>query len=521
MARAIIIAPGDNPAMAALCERRPIPLLPFLGRPFIQHVVEFLARHKFDQYDVVLSHFPEQIEESLGNAERWGGTIRYHLALDPQRPYKPLRSMHFDEGETVILAHADRLPQMDLESIVQADGGSAPVLFHSTNQPAERAEGQTPWTGWAWIPGESLSRIPADCDEEGLAEHLMSLDGCSSAKVARQLSIRSYSDYLDSNRAVLEKEVADLLLTGREVEEGIWLSHNIVLHPTVRLTAPVYLAENCRIDAGVRLGPNVVVCEGCIIDARSMIDNSIVFPSSYVGEGLELEHAIVDKNRLINVQLNVAVPVTDDFVLGGIQANQLTRAITRLLGQLTGAVLLVVLAPLLFATALGLKLARRASVWSTREVVRLPATTDEATWRTFRLVSFLPANRGPKRESPGGLRHFFLHFLPGLISVALGRLSLVGVPPRSREEIQCLPEDWRRLYLSAKAGLVTESFVRYRAAQSTEDQYSADTVYAVTAGFRNDAKLLIGYCARVLGWHPPTRQPLEDDSDLDTEGDES
>lgn len=526
MARAIIIAPGDNPALAAFCERRPVPLLSLLDRPFIQHLIEFLASHRIDEYDVVLSHFPELIEEQLGNGERWGVTIRYYLARDPQRPYKPLRSMRYGEGENVLLAHADRLPQVKLDAFAPTAANAPPVLFHSNHQPAaieetEGTEKQVSWTGWGWVSSESLSRIPADCDEDGLEQQLTSLEGCSRVEVPGMLDIRSYSDFLESNRAVLEKATTGLLLNGREVEDRIWLSRNVILHPTARLTAPVYIAEDCRIGAGARLGPHVVVSKGCIVDAHSIITNSVIFPFSYVGEGLELDGAIVDKNRLINVRLDVAVSVTDDFVLSDVSANSLTRATTRLFSQLLGAVLLVPAAPLLLATAIYLKLFRQGPIWGTQEVVRLPTTMDEATWQTFRLAGFLSADPKRKVEHQSGLSHFFFCTLPGLISVALGRLSFVGVPPRSRETIQRLPKDWRRLYLSAEAGLVTESFVRGGRTQSWEDQYAADTVYAATASCRHDAKLLIGYVARILGWYPNRRPPAAGNANEDDEADRS
>jgi lipopolysaccharide/colanic/teichoic acid biosynthesis glycosyltransferase len=85
-----------------------------------------------------------------------------------------------------------------------------------------------------------------------------------------------------------------------------------------------------------------------------------------------------------------------------------------------------------------------------------------------------------------------------MINVVRGELRLVGVQPRSREEIKTLTSDWQALYLQSKAGVVTEAFVVYGLNPTGDELYSAEAFYAVTAGMRHDLKLLSRYFLRVL-----------------------
>src|SRR5262249_10913583 len=114
--RAILIATGEGPGVAPLDERYPVPLLPLVDRPFLQHVIEFLAHNGIKQIDLVLSHLPEKIENYFGDGTRWGSTITYHLARDPTRPYRLLRALHYD-GNPILLGHADRLPPLPPEDL--------------------------------------------------------------------------------------------------------------------------------------------------------------------------------------------------------------------------------------------------------------------------------------------------------------------------------------------------------------------------------------------------------------------
>jgi hypothetical protein len=148
-------------------------------------------------------------------------------------------------------------------------------------------------------------------------------------------------------------------------------------------------------------------------------------------------------------------------------------------------------------------------------VVSLPAGSDPASWKTFALISLYgtqPASgkNGSASDpdsnktagTPAGWRHFFLIFLPALINIARGELRFVGVAPRTADEIQELPEDWRVLYLKSKPGVVTETLVNFGPRATRDDMYSAEAVYAVSSGMKHDLRLLARYAGQIVGLGP-------------------
>jgi len=493
--RAILFTPGDWPGIAPLNERHPAPLLPLVDRPFLQHIVEYLVHLGVRKFDVVLSHQPEKFEQFLGDGKRWGCTFTFHLARDPERPYRLLRTMNYEEGEPILLGHAERLPLLPL---ADAKSGPTPLLFCS--RPTDGAE-RLDWTGWALLTSDHLAGLTPDANEAGLLSHLeaVSPEGPVRRDVGRQVTFRTFDDILQAHHAVLAKNFNGLMLTGREIEPGIWLSRNVVLHPTAEIFPPVYIGEDCSIGAGVKLGPKAVVGHGCVLDTHSTVTNSVIFPGSYVGEGLELADVIVEKNRLINARHGAAVTITDNFILGSLHDDYLRRSMARTLGRIGAGIALVLLSPLFAATVLYLKLMRGGPVREWIEAVRLPAGGEETGWQTFSLLSFLTTKEARQRlPMTASRRDFFLRFLPGLWNVMRGEVSIIGVPPRSREQIKQLPRDWQVLYLSGKAGLVTETTIFCGPGATDDDRYAAETVYVASAGWRHDLRLLRGYFARVL-----------------------
>jgi lipopolysaccharide/colanic/teichoic acid biosynthesis glycosyltransferase len=505
--RAIILATGHSPGTASLNDLYPSPLFPLADRPFLQHVIEFCVTQGITHFDFVLSHLPEKIEHFCGDGKRWGSQFTFHLVRDPSRPCRLLKALHLEKEADgpLLLGHADRFPQF---SLTQAqDRGSLPVLFfwndESDSAPRRR------WSGWALLGPEHVAAFPSDADADGMEACLTASmsDQRSWMEVPRPLSVTSWGEILAAHQRVLAKSVPGLLLGGREVDPGIWLSRNVQLHPTAQLIAPVFIGENCSIGAGVTLGPDAVIGKGCILDSHSRISNSVIFPGTYAGEGLEVTDVILDKNLLINVRHGSAIDIDLNGPIRALHRSQLRRWVVGLIGQSTALVVLLLTAPVLLLTMLGLKLFRRGPVVFWREAVRLPAPPEERRWRTYQLLSFDPDCGEPDSLEPGiacSFRGLLLRFLPGLLSVVKGDLAFVGVPARSPQEIRRLLPAWQVLYLQAKAGLVTEASVRDAESADETDLYAAEAFYVAAANWAYDLGLVLRFLALCCVARHPT-----------------
>ncbi|MDP8228661.1 MAG: sugar transferase, partial [Candidatus Electryoneaceae bacterium] len=150
---------------------------------------------------------------------------------------------------------------------------------------------------------------------------------------------------------------------------------------------------------------------------------------------------------------------------------------------------------------------RKGPVMYKPEFVHLPSQSEPMLWRKFRQYRFSPrdnditqlVNTVPESQAdPNARRDFFLRFLPGLINIAKGELSFVGVAPRIQEEIESMPLDWKELYIQAKTGLITEAYIQYGTDPTPDEMYSAEAFYTVSAGFRHNCRLLLKYFGRVL-----------------------
>lgn len=77
----MILAAGFGTRLFPLTIDRTKPAIPFLGKPLVGYVAEYVAKYGFTEVVVNLHHQPESVKEALGNGEDFGVKIDYTLEL--------------------------------------------------------------------------------------------------------------------------------------------------------------------------------------------------------------------------------------------------------------------------------------------------------------------------------------------------------------------------------------------------------------------------------------------------------
>ena len=77
----MILAAGYGTRLWPLTIDRAKPAIPFMGRPLVGYVAEYLGRHGFGDVVVNLHHRPESVRAALGDGSRFG--VRLHYVEEP------------------------------------------------------------------------------------------------------------------------------------------------------------------------------------------------------------------------------------------------------------------------------------------------------------------------------------------------------------------------------------------------------------------------------------------------------
>lgn len=446
--RAVLDATDPVPELQPFCPGNPVCLLPLLDRPFVQHVIEYLVRLGIKRVDVILGENPRPLEMLLGDGVRWGLELHYHLEPVTGKLREFQRELQLPEDEPLLFGSVLTLPAEELSPEGEA-------LYWTTAEAED--------TGWARMSAGEVH------------QHIHPESGWLSSLPSRALEgpccrLNSAQELLSAQQLALTGQAGKLEHSGTTGQPGVWLGRNVVIHPTAVLTPPLFIGEDTRIGRGAVIGPSAVIGKHCRIEEKSTVSNSLVMDNSFVGEMLELEASLADRNRLLNTRLGQVVEVEDDFLLGSMRSANVHYPVADRLLQMG-------LTLLLLPCALLCRLFRLGRPLQSYEVVVPPLVRQPARWRCLELRTV---------ADPGELIRPGAYFrgvvLPNLIPVLRGQIQLLGSPPHTREALMGMDSARRTLYSSSRPALIHESRLLYGARPDPDLVYATEAVYAVQAG---------------------------------------
>ena len=291
--RAMILAAGFGTRLWPLTVDRTKPAIPFLGRPLVGYVAEYLARNGYDEIAVNLHHQPESVRAALGDGSRFGVRFTYTeepVILGPSGALDNAR--WFLEGDTFVVINGKIVTDIDLRAalethrqrealatlVLRRNPGRekfTPVRTHDGlitgfgGAPAEAADEPLMFTGiqilepriFDYIPRGVFSHtvtdvyVPAIAKGERLAAHV-------AEGMWHELS--TVQRYLDITLALLSESGRDLdvgrgcvLAEGAEISEAI-LWDNVMVERGARVRRAV-LGAGVRVRAGETIENAAVV----------------------------------------------------------------------------------------------------------------------------------------------------------------------------------------------------------------------------------------------------------------------
>lgn len=471
------LAPGGT-GMGPIVERGPLCLVPLAGRCMVDRIAGTLADSGVEELDVWVAEQADLIAEFLGDGTRWGIRISIQDVRSSEQALGLLKRLQAKEA--VLLGDLYCWPGLHkpfLERLVEQEKNL--VIVDENGEP----------TGWGVVVPGSLPSGAEKTLEAFLSAFKEEQESCISAP-AFCLECRNPRQILASCKALLHNQAGGQLISGASGDAGIWIGAGTVIHPSVELEPPVWIGENCRLERGVHAGPDVCVADDCVLDEMTVLKNTSILSGTCVGRQVELEDVVVDRNYLAYLDSDRAVAVPDRFLIAPNRQLNPVDLFQNLGGRVIAFLMWVALLPL-WATLLliGLILCRPL-VMVRKNYIRLPAEQDSILWKNFQIRQWADASTG---FSGWVGRHRILNAPMLLQEIAFGHLRWVGLRPRSRDEVEALPEDWRMLYLSCRPGLFQlAELERWDIGDaSPEQQYSSEAFYACTRNLRLDLRIFL------------------------------
>src|SRR5207248_2467076 len=117
--KAVIMAGGEGTRLRPLTSNQPKPMVSIVGKPCMEHVVELLARHGFEDVIVTVAFLPQAIRSYFGGGESLGVELSYSVEESPLGTAGSVRLAAGRLDDTFLVISGDALCDLDLTRLVE------------------------------------------------------------------------------------------------------------------------------------------------------------------------------------------------------------------------------------------------------------------------------------------------------------------------------------------------------------------------------------------------------------------
>jgi hypothetical protein len=114
---------------------------------------------------------------------------------------------------------------------------------------------------------------------------------------------------------------------GKESGPSIWIGEGARVERSAKIFPPAFIGQNSYIGASCMITGASTVERDCEIDCGTMVEDSCIFPATYVGMGLSVRQSLVGARKMFHLGRDVEVEMHDPRLIGSISAsNHFARA---------------------------------------------------------------------------------------------------------------------------------------------------------------------------------------------------
>ena len=335
------MAGGEGTRLRPLTSNHPKPMIPLANRPMIEHIVQLLQRHGFDEIVVTLAFLANHIRNYFGDGSEFGVRMVYATEESPLGTAGSVRNAMDELDERFLVISGDVLTDIDLSAIAafhEERGALATIGLTAVENPLEfgivitNEDGTVQRflekPGWGQVFSDTVNNgifvlepeifdfipegRPVDFSSEVfpvMLDKRRPLYGYVCEGYWEDVG--TLEAYMSAHKDVLDRKVT-VDVPGFRLDKGVWLGEGAEVDPEARVEGPVVVGDHARVEAGARLGPYTVLGSNVMVQAGADLERVVVHDGVYIGQGARLRGTIVGRSS----DLRAHVRTEEGVVLG-------------------------------------------------------------------------------------------------------------------------------------------------------------------------------------------------------------
>jgi mannose-1-phosphate guanylyltransferase/phosphomannomutase len=345
--KAVVMAGGEGTRLRPLTSNQPKPMVPIVGKPCMEHILDLLKRHGLTEVVVTLAFMPQSIRAYFGDGESLEVDVDYSVEEQPLGTAGSVRLAHKRLTEPFLVISGDALCDVDLTELIEthkAKGAAVTIGLKSVDNPlefgivvtdddgrVERFLEKPSWgqvfsdtinTGIYVLEPEVLRHVPDDRPYDFSKELFPLLLEMGRPIYGHVLDgywqdIGNLDQFRQANFDALDGKVR-LDVPGLRLKGNVWVSEGVDIDELEPVEGPAFIGTNCRIANGASIGAYTVLSQGVIVREGARVTRSVIDAGTYIGRTAVVEGAIIGRRCDLrdHVRVHEGVAIGDQVTVG-------------------------------------------------------------------------------------------------------------------------------------------------------------------------------------------------------------
>ena len=345
--KAVVMAGGEGTRLRPLTSNQPKPMVPVVGKPCMEHILELLRDHGMNEVIVTVAFLPQAIRSYFGEGETLGMQIGYSVEESPLGTAGSVRLAAKQLDETFLVISGDALCDLDLTALVdfhKEKGAAVTIGLKSVENPLEfgivvtdeegrieRFLEKPSWgqvfsdtinTGIYVLEPEVLKHVPTDRAydfSKELFPYLLEMGRPLYGYVMDGYwqDIGNLDQFRQANFDALEENVR-LNIPGIRIRGNVWLGEGVEIADLEQIEGPAYIGNYCRVAPDAQVGAHSVLSNSVTLRERTRVTRSVIDASTHIGRNSLIEGAILGRSCDIraHVRIHEGVAIGDEVTIG-------------------------------------------------------------------------------------------------------------------------------------------------------------------------------------------------------------
>jgi mannose-1-phosphate guanylyltransferase/phosphomannomutase len=345
--KAVVMAGGEGTRLRPLTSNQPKPMVPIVGKPCMEHILDLLAEHGFADIVVTVAFLPQAIRSYFGDGSSLGLNLQYSVEPSPLGTAGSVRHAAGRLDETFLVISGDALCDIDVDEIValhRAKGAACTIGLKSVENPLEfgivvtaedgrvdRFLEKPTWgqvfsdtinTGIYVLEPEVLEHVPTDRPfdfSKELFPLLLDLGepiyGCVCEGYWQDVG--NLEQYRQANFDALDEKVR-LEIGGLKLPGEVWVGEGVDIDDVEGVEGPAFIGNYCSVSPDATMGPYTVLGPSSTLRERSRVTRSVIDAGTYIGRSAVVEGAVLGRGCDVRSHAHVHedVAIGDQVTLG-------------------------------------------------------------------------------------------------------------------------------------------------------------------------------------------------------------